>query len=235
MTTQQYLKAGLIGGIAMLTAVFPFIACAQQAVSETEMAVPAAPAETAADTSSYLVQGILPAPGRHGFDNYFSSAPGRRHGAVLTLPGSKTNGNTKDQSGLMWFEANSDQTANKGLSAQFGIGYSPNRAVGFAFGPVVELNGSLGHHIGTSGTDDEDYLVTPTLRNDSGISGAGFNGETGSDSAGLAASLSYMPFEDLWVGIHGRLTSDLTSSSSSSSTDRFDAMLGLTAGYRLQF
>ena len=235
MKTQQYLKTGLIGGISMLCAAFPFGACAQQAVSETDMAVAATPTETSSQISGYLVQGILPGPGRNGFDTYFSSAPSRSHGVVLTLPGSKSNPNDNNQAGLMWFEANSNQTANNGLAAQFGIGYSPNRAVGFAFGPVVELNGSLGHHIGSSSSDNEDYLVTPTLRNDTGISSVGFGSGQGSDSAGLAASLSYMPFEDLWVGIHGRLTSDLTSSSSRSSNDRFDAMLGLTAGYRLQF
>jgi len=235
MTTRQFLTAGMIGGIAMLCATYPLVASAQQAVSETEMPALAPRTSPEPKISSYLVQGILPAPGRAGFDNYFSTAPSRHHGAVLTLPGRSTNNADNDQTGLMLLEANSNQTDGKGVSAQFGIGYSPNRNVGFAFGPVVELNGSLGNHIGASASDDEDYLVTPTMRNDNGIASAGFNNETGTDSAGLAASLSYMPFEDLWVGIHGRLTSDLTSSSGNSTTDRFDAMLGLTAGYRLQF
>ncbi|AUG51655.1 hypothetical protein [Thalassospira marina] len=216
----------------MLSTILPSVVCAQQVVSEQEMSAAANSPES--KPSSYLVQGILPAPGRNGFDNYFATGPSRSHATILTLPGSKAKTGSKKQESVMWFEANSDQTPGKGVSAQFGIGYSPNRSLGFAVGPVVELNGSLGNHVGVSGSDDEDYLVTPTMRSENGLSGIGFGNEQGSDSAGLAASLSYMPFEDLWVGIHGRLTSDLTSSSSSP-TDRFDAMLGLTAGYRLQF
>ncbi|RCK41052.1 hypothetical protein TH25_23835 [Thalassospira profundimaris] len=221
----------------MLSLLVPSVVRAQQVISEQEMAVnstPSASSVPSARVSGYLVQGILPAPGRNGFNNYFATDASRQRTAILTLPGSQTKSDARQQSGVMWLEASSDQTSGKGVSAQFGVGYSPYRTLGFAVGPVVQLNGSLGSHMGMSTSEDDDYLVTPTLRHDSTLSATGFAAEQGSDSAGLAASLSYMPFEDLWIGIHGRLTSDLTSSSSNP-TDRFDAMLGLTAGYRLKF
>ncbi len=221
----------------MLALLVPSVVWAQQVVSEQEMAVSStqpAPSAAPAKISSYLVQGILPGPGRNRFDNYFATDATRKHGTILSLPGSQSKPGQPAQSSMMWLEASSEQTGSNGISAQFGVGYAPNRNLGFAMGPVVKLNGSLGSHIGMSSGEDADYFVTPTLRHDNTLSGIGFSNEQGSDSAGLAASLSYMPFEDLWIGIHGRLTSDLTSSGSNPS-DRFDAMLGLTAGYRLKF
>ncbi|OKH88705.1 hypothetical protein LF95_00950 [Thalassospira sp. TSL5-1] len=221
----------------MLAFLVPSVVLAQQVVSEQEMTVnstlPASDAP-AAKVSSYLVQGILPAPGRNGFDNYFSTGASRQRTAILTLPGSQSKSGEKQQNSMMWLEASTDQSPGNGISAQFGVGYSPSRTLGFAVGPVVQLNGSLGRHMGMTTSEDADYLVTPTLRHDNTLSATGFSSEQGTDGVGLAASLSYMPFEDLWIGIHGRLTSDLTSSSSNP-TDRFDAMLGLTAGYRLKF
>ena len=56
------------------------------------------------------------------------------------------------------------------------------------------------------------------------------------NDAGLAGSLSYMPLEDIWIGLHGSVSRDLTSTNRKDGfLDGIDAMLGLTASYRIQF
>ncbi|OSQ32712.1 hypothetical protein TH468_04005 [Thalassospira sp. MCCC 1A03138] len=177
-----------------------------------------------------LVPGILPPALPGGMSNYF--APRRNHGIVLNNP--STDGESDPS--LLWFEIDSQPTTNNGIAAQFGIGYAPRPDLGFAFGPVFELNGPIGQSIGTDQRNDFD--VTPT-HHPGGFYRHNFSGNpgnpSGTDDAGIAASLSYMPFQDIWIGLHGRLTSDLAPDPNTGALDRFDAMLGLTAGYRLEF
>ena len=179
---------------------------------------------------SNLVPGILPPLGQSGLSQYFSQSGNRS-----IILGSPSGGENEDVS-LFWLEMNSRPQPGKGVSAQIGLGFAPRPDLGIAFGPVFELNGPIGKSIGND--TSHDYDVTPTHR-----PGDYYNQEfssrrsnnSGTDDAGIAASLSYMPFKDIWIGLHGRLTSDLTSAPNTGGTDSFDAMLGLTAGYRLEF
>ncbi|WP_147262312.1 hypothetical protein [Thalassospira xiamenensis] len=174
-----------------------------------------------------LVPGILPPASPGGMRNYFSTRGNR--GIVLGHPASDSEG---DQS-LFWLEMDSQPTSSNGIAAQIGIGFAPRPDLGFAFGPVFELNGPIGQSASIGSGND--YDVTPTHR-PSGVYSQNFSSNpAGTDDAGIAASLSYMPFQDIWIGLHGRVTSDLSSGPNAAEPDRFDAMLGLTAGYRLEF
>lgn len=141
----------------------------------------------------------------------------------------------------MWLEATATPTSHNGFAAQLGIGYAPSPDLGFAAGPVLMLNSPL---LGTGyGEEDpNDFSVTPTVPPDGWWSPRHeFRAQADpQDSAGLAASLSYMPFEDIWIGIHGRVSKNLnanndTQKSKDGLLDNIDTMLGLTAGYRLNF
>lgn len=187
----------------------------------------------AGNSPKSLVPGILPPALRSGMSSYFFPRP--NHGILLN---NSSRSNENDRS-LLWFEMDSQPTSNNGVSTQFGIGYAPQPNLGFAFGPVFELNGPIGQSLGIGSGNDDD--VTPTHR-PGGVYSPNFSGNrgnpgnpSGTDDAGIAASLSYMPFQDIWIGLHGRVTSDLSSGPNTAAPDRFDAMLGLTAGYRLEF
>ncbi|MDP2699573.1 hypothetical protein [Thalassospira sp.] len=189
-------------------------AYAQQTVPET--GVPAK------KSSHALVQGILPMPGMSG---------GTRHNLMVFGPDEQ---DPSADDGLMWLEMGMGPTTSNGVSAQLGLGYAPSSDLGLSFGPVVELNGTLGQGMGAGYADD--YSVTPTQRQGGSTQRLRLTSSlpSGQDNAGLAASLSYMPLQDIWIGVHGRVTSDFNAAPGST-LPGVDAMLGLTAGYRLEF
>ncbi|MCC9624594.1 hypothetical protein LPB41_23170 [Thalassospira sp. MA62] len=131
----------------------------------------------------------------------------------------------------LWFGLNGADSPNRALRAQIGLGYAPTPDTGLAVGPFVDLNGSIGNQIGIypSGTMAGTDLTGRRMGRQ--------NRESASDDAGLAASLSYMPLPDIWIGLHGSVSRSLTPDDgpNNGALDGIDAMLGLTAHYRFEF
>jgi hypothetical protein len=160
--------------------------------------------------------------GPTGFDHGF--VPSARYG--LTPDPQPDDTNSPPQ---YWFEFGGTPRADRGMNAQVGFGYSPSPDVGFTVGPFLDLDaatpGSLGVY--QSDTFDVQHRARPVF----GLSGTGL-----SNDAGLAGSLSYMPLEDIWIGLHGSVSRDLTPTNPNDGLlDGIDAMLGLTASYQIQF
>lgn len=131
--------------------------------------------------------------------------------------------------GPIWFGVNGGTPAQNSVNARFGFGYAPTPDIGLSIGPFLGLAGSApdnSHEYSTSASALAPR--TPRLL----LSGRG----PMLDDAGLAASLSYMPLEDIWIGLHGSLSHDLqTDPSGRDAFGGMDAILGLTAGYRVRF
>lgn len=166
--------------------------------------------------------GILPPAGHDGIGNYFSV----RTSYGISLRSVPTEPNRTDQ---FWLELDSNTNSQKGISAQIGLGYSPTPDVGFAVGPFLDLNAATSDNIGIYQTGGLATERPPQRALISGNSSA-FN------DAGLAASLSYMPLEDIWIGLHGSVSHSLSPTPPDQGIlDGIDAMLGLTASYRIEF
>lgn len=178
--------------------------------------------------TSYLVpggglgSGILP---HNSLGPYFS---GRTIYGFQIHPTANDSTDT-DNTAQVWLELDGHTTATNGVSAQVGLGYSPSPGLGFSVGPFVDLNGPIARNIGVyeAGSDGYQPRSTRLLLS---------KGGNRLDDAGLAASLSFMPLEDIWIGLHGSVSHSLTPSESPQGMlDGIDAMLGLTARYRIEF
>lgn len=166
--------------------------------------------------------GILPPAGQNGISRYFS---GRARNSILlgTEPGDP------EQGSLLWLELDSTRTLQNRFSTQIGLGYAPSPDLGFAVGPFIDLSAAKSENIGIYQTGGYafDENRNRVLLSEGGNS---FN------DAGLAASLSYMPLQDIWIGLHGSVSRNLTPVQPDQSIlDGIDAMLGLTASYRIEF
>lgn len=166
--------------------------------------------------------GILPPVGQNGLSRYFS---GRTRNRILL----GTESRDTEQGNLFWLEFDSTRTLGNSLGTQIGLGYAPSSEFGFAVGPFLDLGAAKSGNIGiyqTGGNafdqDQNRVLFSEGLNT--------FN------DAGLAASLSYMPLQDIWIGLHGSVSRNLSPTQPDQSTlDGIDAMLGLTARYRIAF
>ena len=157
-----------------------------------------------------------------GFDHGFF--PSARYG--LTLNPKLDNAGNPPQ---YWFEFGGTPRADRGMNAQIGFGYSPSPDVGFSVGPFLDLDAATPGRFGVYQTDT--FGAQHHVRPGFGITGTGVRND-----AGLAGSLSYMPLEDIWIGLHGSVSRDLTAANPNDGLlDGIDAMLGLTASYRIQF
>lgn len=157
-----------------------------------------------------------------GFDRSFT--PSARYG--LTLGPDATDPHNPAQ---YWFEFSGAPRSDHGINAQIGFGYSPSPDVGFTVGPFLDLDAATPGNFDVYQTDafGVQHRAHP---------GFVFTGTGLTNDAGLASSLSYMPLEDIWIGLHGSVSRDLTTTSPSDGLlDGIDAMLGLTARYRIQF
>jgi len=160
--------------------------------------------------------------GPTGFDQNFT--PSARYG--LTLGPDPTDADTAPQ---YWFEFGGAPRTDHGMNAQIGFGYSPSPDVGLSVGPFLDLDAATPGNLGVYQTNT--FGVQQHVRPSFGITGTGV-----SNDAGLAGSLSYMPLEDIWIGLHGSVSRDLTPANPTDGLlDGIDAMLGLTASYRVQF
>ena len=167
--------------------------------------------------------GILPPAGQNGISRYFS---GRTRNSIVL--GTEPD-DTAQNSSLLWLEFDSTKTPRNGLSTQIGLGYAPSPDFGFAVGPFLDLSAAKSENIGIYQTGGYafDESRNRVLLSEGGNS---FN------DAGLAASLSYMPLPDIWIGLHGSVSRNLTPAQPDQSIlDGIDAMLGLTASYRIKF
>ncbi|MFV1852872.1 MAG: hypothetical protein ACFHHU_18000 [Porticoccaceae bacterium] len=171
---------------------------------------------------SAFTSGILPPVGTNGIGNYFSG----QSPYSVPLGNEPDDGSVRDQ---YWLELDSSTNARQGVSAQIGVGYSPSPDLGFAVGSFLDLDAASSRNIGVYQTGG--YAVEPLSRRVLiSNSGSSFN------DAGLAASLSYMPLEDIWIGLHGSVSRNLTPTTPDEGVlDGIDAMLGLTASYRIEF
>ncbi|MEQ8392125.1 MAG: hypothetical protein RIB30_14130 [Thalassospira sp.] len=166
--------------------------------------------------------GILPPAGHDGIGNYFSG----RTSYGISLRSAPDQPDRTDQ---FWLELDSNTNNQQGISAQIGLGYSPTPDVGFAVGPFLDLNAATTDNIGIYQTGG---LAIEQPRQRALISG----NHNAFNDAGLAASLSYMPLEDIWIGLHGSVSHSLTPTPPDQGIlDGIDAMLGLTARYRIEF
>ncbi|MBX2832808.1 MAG: hypothetical protein KTR23_16915 [Rhodospirillales bacterium] len=154
--------------------------------------------------------------------NYFSG----RTSYAISLGTDPSEPDRAEQFWLAFDGINNDQ---QGISAQIGLGYAPTPTLGFAVGPFLDLNTATTENIGiyqSGGLAPERSLRRAFLSHN----GVLFN------DAGLAASLSYMPLEDIWIGLHGSVSHNLIPTAPDQGIlDGIDAMLGLTASYRIQF
>jgi len=154
--------------------------------------------------------------------NYFSG----RTSYAIPLGTDPNEPERTDQFWLAFDGINHDQ---QGISAQIGLGYAPTSTLGFAVGPFFDLNSPTTNKTGLyqiGGVASERPLRRTFLPN---------NGTVLHD-AGLAASLSYMPLEDIWIGLHGSVSHSIAPSPPNQGIlDGIDAMLGLTASYRIEF
>ena len=180
-------------------------------------------------SSSYLVpggnlmSGILPPAGHNSLGRYIS---GRTTYGIQISPDDTNN---TDDAGQVWLELNGQTTDRNGMSAQVGLGYAPTPDVGIAVGPFVDLSGSRSDNFGAyeAGSYEHQTRSSRIMLSD---------GSSGFDDAGFAASLSFMPLEDIWIGLHGSVSHSLTPSETHQGMlDGIDAMLGLTARYRIEF
>ncbi len=166
--------------------------------------------------------GILPPVGRNNISRYFSS---RTRNSILFGPES----GDAEQSSRLWLELDNPGNTRNGLSAQIGLGYSPTPDLGIAFGSFFDLSATRSENIGiyqTGGYGIERHRSQVLLTE----GGNSFN------DAGLAASLSYMPLQDIWIGLHGSVSRNMTPTQPDQNIlDGIDAMLGLTASYRIEF
>lgn len=171
---------------------------------------------------SAFTSGILPPVGAYGIGNYFSG----QSRYSITLGEEPDDEHVRDQ---YWLELDSSTNTRQGVSAQIGLGYSPSPNLGFAVGSFLDLDAASSRNIGLYHTGG--YAVEPTSRRVLlSSSSSSFN------DAGLAASLSYMPLEDIWIGLHGSVSRNFTPTSPDDGVlDGIDAMLGLTASYRIKF
>ncbi len=135
----------------------------------------------------------------------------------------------QENSALYWLEFGGMPHADHGVNARIGLGYSPSRDLGFSVGPFLDLD--------TTSPNDRSIYQTDTFgRSNRGRSSFGLTDLTMTRDAGLAGSLSYMPLEDIWIGLHGTVSRDLTTGRNHDGfLDGIDAMLGLTARYRIEF
>jgi len=101
--------------------------------------------------------------------------------------------------------------------------------LGIAVGPFVELGSTRSENIGNYQTGG----YAPDQRRSQVLF---FDSDNAFHDAGLAASLSYMPLEDIWIGLHGSVSRNMAPPHPEQSIlDGIDAMLGLTASYRIEF
>ncbi|RCK47945.1 hypothetical protein [Thalassospira profundimaris] len=171
---------------------------------------------------SDLGAAILPPAGHNGISRYFS---GRTRSSFLLGPEPDDTG----QGSQFWLEMDGTRNTHNGLSAQIGLGYSPTPGLGIAVGPFLDLSASKSENIGIYQTGGYAFEQPrrPLLLSES---------DNDINDAGLAASLSYMPLQDIWIGLHGSVSRNLTPSQPDQSVlDGIDAMLGLTARYRIEF
>lgn len=171
---------------------------------------------------SAFTSGILPPVGANGIGNYFSG----QSRYSIALGEQPDDGAIRDQ---YWLELDSSTNARQGVSAQIGLGYSPSPDLGIAVGSFLDLDATSSRNIGVYQTGGH-AVEPPSRRVLLSNSGSSFN------DAGLAASLSYMPLEDIWIGLHGSVSRNLSPANPDEGVlDGIDAMLGLTASYRIEF
>ncbi|NIY76586.1 hypothetical protein HED22_13125 [Thalassospira sp. HF15] len=157
-----------------------------------------------------------------GFDRDFT--PSARYGITLN-----PDANAPDDPAQYWLEFGGAPRADHGMNARIGLGYSPSPDLGFSLGPFVDLDAAAPGTVGVYQTDP--FGTQRPMRPGFGHSSTGITHD-----AGLAGSLSYMPLEDIWIGLHGTLSRDLsTQNPEDGLLDGIDAMLGLTARYRIEF
>jgi hypothetical protein len=150
--------------------------------------------------------------------------PSARYG-ITTNP----DPNASESQSQYWLEFGGAPRADRGMNALIGLGYSPSPDLGFSMGPFVDLDAAAAGTVGVYQTDTfgRQHAVRP---------GFARSAIGSSQDAGLAGSLSYMPLEDIWIGLHGSVSRDLsTQNSEDGLLDGIDAMLGLTARYRIEF
>lgn len=167
--------------------------------------------------------GLLPPAGRIGPNLDFT--PSARYGLAL---GPSTDDTTDTSRYWLEFGGTTSRSA-RGMSGQIGLGYSPSPEIGFAVGPFFDLGNAGPGSLGVYQTDD--FGTGQSTRHGFVVGGDGLTND-----AGLAGSLSYMPLPDIWIGMHGSVSRDLGAQNPSDGLlDGIDAMLGLTASYRIEF
>jgi len=171
--------------------------------------------------SAFGPDGISPSS-PSGFNPDFT--PSARYGITLD-PDANASGNPSQY----WLEFGGAPRSDHGINARIGLGYSPSPDLGFSMGPFFDLNAAAPGTVGVYETDQfgTRHLARPRF---------GLNSVSNANDAGLAGSLSYMPLEDIWIGLHGSVSRDLgTKNTEDGLLDGIDAMLGLTASYKIKF
>lgn len=166
--------------------------------------------------------GGIPTSHTSGLDGEF--IPSARYGLTIN-----PDAYAQESPSQYWLEFSGTPRAGSGMNARIGLGYSPSPDLGFSMGPFLDLDVAAPGTIGVYQTDQFGgrHPLHPGFA-------LGDNAVT--NDAGLAGSLSYMPLEDIWIGLHGSVSRDLTSTNRKDGfLDGIDAMLGLTASYRIQF
>ncbi len=166
--------------------------------------------------------GILPPFGRIG--SMADLTPSARYGIALG-----PSADDPTDTSHYWLELGSTSRSEQGMRGQIGLGYSPSPEIGFAMGPFFDLDSSAPGGIGVYQTDE--FAAGQSTRHGFVVGGDGLTND-----AGLAGSLSYMPLPDIWIGMHGSVSRDLGAQNPNDGLlDGIDAMLGLTASYRIKF
>lgn len=176
--------------------------------------------------SSSFSSGILPPAGHSRIGNYFD----RQHQYGIALgPTPDVSDDGSPPTDQYWLEFGGTAENHHRLNAQIGLGYSPTPDLGIAVGSYFDVNAAT--NTGYGNYQPGGY-AQPRLRQRPSLT------ESGSflNDAGLAASLSYMPFADIWIGLHGSVSRNLSTTPTDDGTlDGIDAMLGLTATYKVEF
>ncbi|URK16133.1 hypothetical protein M9H61_11285 [Thalassospira sp. GO-4] len=210
-----FLATAMTAGSGLFSAVFA------QSTDSTQV-----PASSRLTFGTDLGAGILPPAGSNGIGRYFSSRP---QNSIVIGPALQ-DAQYPENASQFWLEIDSNRnTRTNALSAQIGLGYAPVPELGIAVGPFVELGSTRSENIGNyqTGGYAPDQRRSQVLFSDS---------DNAFHDAGLAASLSYMPLEDIWIGLHGSVSRNMAPPHPEQSIlDGIDAMLGLTASYRIEF
>ena len=166
--------------------------------------------------------GGISASNASGHDHEF--IPSARYGFTMN-----PDAYTPENPSQYWLEFGGAPRADNRINARIGLGYSPSPDLGFSMGPFLDLDVAAPGMIGVYQTDQFGgrHPFRPRFA---------LGNVAATNDAGLAGSLSYMPLEDIWIGLHGSVSRDLTNTNTRDGLlDGIDAMLGLTASYRIQF